>query len=217
MPIQDGEDRQSHGENPFVTRVAAPAQARPLRDILCVLLLAGLMTVFFLKPHNLATAPVHEQTYGEMLAGRPYWTYDTPPRTIPDLGFVDENGAARHLSDFRGRYVLVDVWEAGCYASPQVVPGLDVLARNSDERRLAIVNLEDQSGPAAVRDFYKTHGIRNLKVYTDGQASARADLQLRGEPALFLLNPEGKEVFRLEGTMDFTDPVNRAWLRSQMK
>src|SRR5260370_33577783 len=53
----------------------------------------------------------------------------SPPgerRSVPDLRFVDGDGRATSLGDFRGRVVLLNLWATWCVPVHREMPGLDL-------------------------------------------------------------------------------------------
>jgi thiol-disulfide isomerase/thioredoxin len=163
----------------------------------------------------------HHHAVGEsaaVLPSKPIFTFSNPPRAVSDLSIEDANGTVRHLSDFKGKYVLVNIWETHCGGTFYIMPGMNALPTHISRDKLTIVNLsEDPEGTNAVKKFYDKNNYHNLDVYADPTKNARYTLGLRGIPAFVLLNPQGKEVARLEGAADFTKPKNIAWLKSLLK
>ena len=51
---------------------------------------------------------------------------DQPVR-LPDLAFRDAGGTERHLSDWRGRTVLLNLWATWCVPCRKEMPALDAL------------------------------------------------------------------------------------------
>lgn len=48
--------------------------------------------------------------------------------TVPDDDLFDLNGAVHHLSDLRGKWVLIDVWYGGCGACRRIFPEISELS-----------------------------------------------------------------------------------------
>jgi len=138
----------------------------------------------------------------------------TTPQTRVDLSFQDENG--RQLSllrDFKGHYVLLNVWATWCGPCVKEMPALNALQRHLAPRQVALVALaEDRKGQTAVAGFYQRHRLENLAVYVDAEGDAMALLKLRGLPTTLLIDPDGREIGRTETALDWMKPENLAWL-----
>jgi hypothetical protein len=62
----------------------------------------------------------------------------------------------------------------------------------------------DRGGAALVEQYYKSHGITHLGVWTDPDETALHALGARGIPTTLILDREGRERARLEGGIDWT-------------
>ncbi len=138
----------------------------------------------------------------------------TTPQTRVDLSFQDENG--RQLSllrDFKGHYVLLNVWATWCGPCVKEMPALNALQEHLAARQVALIALsEDRQGQAKVANFYQGHELKNLAIYVDEEGAAMDLLELRGVPTTLLIGPDGREIGRVENALDWMKPENLAWL-----
>jgi thiol-disulfide isomerase/thioredoxin len=116
---------------------------------------------------------------------------------IPDFDFVDFEGRRRQLSDFRGRYVMLDFWGSWCPPCRAEVPfvkdayvrfgsrGFEVLAMDSE--RDATV---DQ-----VRHYLSSNGVK-WTFATPDSVRTLIDERFRIEsfPRVILLDPSGRVI-----------------------
>ena len=136
-----------------------------------------------------------------------------PQQARLDLSFQDGAGRQTSLRDFKGRYVLLNVWATWCGPCVKEMPALNALQRHLAPRQVALVALaEDRKGQTAVAGFYQRHGLENLAVYVDAEGDAMALLKLRGLPTTLLVGPDGREIGRTETALDWMKPENLAWL-----
>jgi len=140
-----------------------------------------------------------------------------PPQPLAGFLFEDENGRTLDLKDFRGRYVLLNIWATFCGPCVAEMPRLDALSTKLDKNRWAIVALaEDHDGATVAHIFYKHHDIHNLAVYNDRTGRAPFVLQTRGLPTTLLINPKGEEIARLEGPADWSKDSMVAFLKARV-
>jgi cytochrome c biogenesis protein CcmG, thiol:disulfide interchange protein DsbE len=93
------------------------------------------------------------------------------------------------LSDYRGKWVLVNVFATWCIPCLEEHPDLVRFAENStDEVQVFGVIFKDQA--ESVRQFRKKNG-GNWPMVTDDDGSAAVDLGIRGVPESFLISPDG--------------------------
>jgi thiol-disulfide isomerase/thioredoxin len=140
-----------------------------------------------------------------------------PPKPMPPFVFEDEKGRALDLKDFRGRYVLLNIWSTSCVPCESEMPTLNALSKQLDGSKIAVIALaEDHDGRAAARVFFKRHSIDHLSVYDDPSGRAPFILHTRGLPTTFFIDPQGAEIAQLEGAADWTQDAVIAFLKSHM-
>lgn len=126
------------------------------------------------------------------------------PRTLPDLRFQNGDGKPVMLSDFRGRFVLLNVWATWCAPCRKEMPALDRLQQKLGGHDFQVVALSiDRGGPAAVRPFYEQMDIRALTVYVDPAVEVTSKLKTVGVPTTLLIDREGRELWRKTGPAEW--------------
>ncbi|MBI3042934.1 MAG: TlpA family protein disulfide reductase [Betaproteobacteria bacterium] len=140
------------------------------------------------------------------------------PEPVPDIRFVDGNGAPRALSNFRGKVVLLNVWATWCAPCRKEMPALDRLQRTLGGADFEVVALSiDNGGAAAARQFYDEIGIRSLAVYVDASMEATGKLRALGIPTTLLLDREGRERWRKTGPAEWDSPEIIESLRARLR
>ena len=145
-----------------------------------------------------------------------YVTLD-PPQPAPAVAFEDERGQSVSLADFRGRYVVVNLWATWCVPCVNEIPALSELQNQFVLQRLTVIAFaEDASGVSTVKAFYATHHIHHLTIYDDPTGRAPALFHARGLPMSYVIDPEGREIGRVEGDADWGSPDAVAFLEAHM-
>ncbi|MBM9403497.1 TlpA family protein disulfide reductase [Gluconacetobacter azotocaptans] len=123
------------------------------------------------------------------------------PTPLPAIDFTDEGGAARHLADWRGRIVILNLWATWCQPCVAEMPALSCLAaRLSATGDIAVLPVSvDRGGAATVRRFYKARAIAGLPVLCDPQMQIPTALREEGVPLSLLVDRQGREVLRIVG------------------
>lgn len=130
-----------------------------------------------------------------------------PPQKVPDLGFVDGDGATRHLRDLAGKGVVLNLWATWCGPCVAELPSLAHLAHAASGQGIVVLPLcTDRKDAGAVKAFYRKHGIAGLMAAADPTDSAADALNLVGLPTTFLLDRTGQARARLEGGADWGAP-----------
>lgn len=136
------------------------------------------------------------------------------PKPMPPLSFVDAEGRRIDLADFKDRVILLNLWATWCGPCVKEMPSLDRLQAQLGGDAFQVVALSlDRGGRAAVEPFYKKTGVEHLTVFLDPGSESMKALSLRGLPTTILVDPEGRELGRVEGAVEWDSPEVVAFLR----
>jgi len=139
------------------------------------------------------------------------------PKPIKPFAFVDGQGRKVELADFAGRTVLLNLWATWCAPCVKEMPSLDRLQATLGGRDFQVVALSvDRGGRDTVEPFLKKLGIQNLELYFDQPSASMSALGPRGLPTTLLVGPDGKELGRVEGGVEWDSPEVVAFLRKQI-
>ena len=114
------------------------------------------------------------------------------------------------LADFRGRFVLLNVWATWCLPCRKEMPALDHLQAVLGGPGFEVVALSiDRGGSSVVQKFYQELGIKALGIYLDASDATTSDLKVPGIPTTLLVDREGRETGRKIGpaTWDSSEAI----------
>ncbi|MGD1934260.1 MAG: TlpA disulfide reductase family protein [Candidatus Phaeomarinobacter sp.] len=122
------------------------------------------------------------------------------PLELEAIEFVDGEGNALTLDDFRGRIVLLNLWATWCAPCREEMPDLDALEAElgSDDFLVLALSL-DRGGIEKPRDFLEEIEIANLALYHDASGRMGTRLGAFGLPTTLLIGRDGKSLGRLVG------------------
>ncbi|HBK05407.1 MAG TPA: TlpA family protein disulfide reductase [Acetobacteraceae bacterium] len=130
-----------------------------------------------------------------------------PPGVAPDGVFVTRDGASHHLSEFKGRGMVVNMWATWCAPCVAEMPSLEVLSKALAPKDIAVLPLSsDRGGADVVAKWFQAHGIGALPVLLDPKGAMARAFQARGIPTTVIINKSGAVVARLEGAADWGTP-----------
>ena len=135
----------------------------------------------------------------------------SPPQDPPDGIFVTPDGASHHLTDFKGRGMVVNMWATWCAPCVAEMPSLQTLSKALAPKDIAVLPLSsDRGGADAVQSWYHAHDITALPVLLDPKGALARAFNARGIPTTVIINTSGKVVARLEGAADWSAPQAQA-------
>lgn len=115
----------------------------------------------------------------------------------PAFDLVDSQGKSHKLSQYKGKWVLVNYWATWCPPCLMELPDLVALHKNKKNNLVVLGVAMDFQDPQEVRDFVRERRIPYPIILGDEQAIDRIIDQVgpvRGLPTTYLYNPQGKQV-----------------------
>jgi thiol-disulfide isomerase/thioredoxin len=125
---------------------------------------------------------------------------------MPDVTFEGPNGEAVTLANFKGKPLLVNLWATWCGPCVAEMPTLDKLARRELERLQVIVVSQDSQGRELVAPWWAKRSFDLLKPYIDPKSDLGFAFNTGMVPTTVLYDKDGKEVWRVIGSMDWDGP-----------
>ena len=112
-----------------------------------------------------------------------------------------KGGTVQRLADHKGMKMLVNLWATWCAPCIAEMPALDTLAGEVPVMVLPIS--QDMEGWQAVDKFWGTGKFANIETGLDQPGSFAEAVKARGLPMTILYDEEGREVWRVSGTLDW--------------
>jgi thiol-disulfide isomerase/thioredoxin len=134
------------------------------------------------------------------------------PQPAPELSLIDLKGNPAALSDFKGKFVLVNLWATWCQPCLKEMPSLVSLQTQLGPTLTVVAVSEDRGAPDVISSFIEKMGLDKLKVYLDPKGAATQAFAARGLPSSFLIDPDGKVIGKVEGGADWNSDAMRAAL-----
>jgi cytochrome c biogenesis protein CcmG/thiol:disulfide interchange protein DsbE len=120
-----------------------------------------------------------------------------PDRVLPILGGPGQGS----IADYRGRWVLVNLWASWCVPCRQEAPELDHFAQRYRKRGVSVLGIDVQDNSddalAFLREFRV--GYRQLRSVGDERSAAFGST---GVPENFLVDPRGRLALIWRGPVD---------------
>jgi len=132
------------------------------------------------------------------------------PQPASDAAFVDFDGNEHRLSDWQGKYVLVNFWATWCAPCRAEMPQLDALQGEFGGDAFEVVTIAIRSPRPGMEKFFEDAGVQNLPLYEDADMVLSRETGVLGLPITIMLDPEGREIGRVRGDTEWHSDSARA-------
>ena len=131
----------------------------------------------------------------------------------PDFKLDALQGEPIHLSDLRGKIVVVNFWTTWCPPCREETPALEAAYASYKDRGLVMlgVNLTDQDSLKDVESFVQEFRL-TYPILLDRDGAVGLLYQLNGLPTTFFINREG--IIR---TVVIGGPMSETFIRSKIE
>jgi cytochrome c biogenesis protein CcmG/thiol:disulfide interchange protein DsbE len=117
---------------------------------------------------------------------------DKDRHAAPDFALKDANGKTVHLSEYKGKVVLLDFWATYCGPCRIEIPWFIDLERTRKDKGFAVLGVSmDENGWEDVKPFLAEMKV-NYRVLIGNDATAQAYGGVDSIPTAFLIDKQGK-------------------------
>lgn len=137
------------------------------------------------------------------------------PKPAVDAEFFNPNGGSATVQDFAGRVTLVNLWATWCPPCIKEMPALDRLRQAlADDPRVDVVTVNtERRGRAKAMNFMEDNKLYALEPWSDERSALPRAIGVLGLPTTVILDPEGREIARLQGDAVWDSPEAESLLR----
>ena len=125
----------------------------------------------------------------------------TPQIVAPDFTLPRLDGTELHLSDYRGKVVLLDFWATWCDPCRDETPSFVEMQRNYGDRGLQIIGISMDDDADPVRPFYREFHM-NYPVVMGNAKIGELYGGVLGLPIVFLIGRDGRVFAKHVGATD---------------
>jgi peroxiredoxin len=113
---------------------------------------------------------------------------------LPDFQFTDSSNKKRKLSEFRGKYVLIDFWGMWCGPCRRELPYLKTAYRNFQPRGLEIIGMNSDEPEIfpQVKATLEKNGLQWTQARLESIREVIRSYRVHSYPTTLLIDPEGR-------------------------
>src|SRR5215469_948333 len=126
---------------------------------------------------------------------------------------LEVNGKSEHLSDFRGKVVVLNFWATWCQPCVEEVPSLIELNKRISNRNGVVLGVSVDDDDAAYQKFLQEHGV-NFPTSRDASKKSAQDYGTVMYPETYIIDRHGKIARKVIGPQDWNSAEMVAYFDS---
>jgi len=131
----------------------------------------------------------------------------TQPVSAPDFQLKDMDGEQHSLKQYRGKVVVINFWATWCPPCIREMPSLQKLYETFKSKSLVVLAINQWEDEDRVFEFMgRLNPAPTFPVLFDSDSKLSELYKVQGLPSTFIINKQGKIVYRAKGGRDFDHP-----------
>ena len=159
-----------------------------------------------LNRKSIATLIIPNILFWVLMLATPTFASEDPPVDAPQFSLPSLDGRDLALSDYQGKYLLVNFWATWCGPCKVEMPSLESLYQKFKNRNFAMIAVSnDIFGAQVVEPYIQTQQL-TFPVGLDPKLRVSNEFGVISLPTTFLIDPQGKIIGVLNGAENWSDP-----------
>jgi cytochrome c biogenesis protein CcmG, thiol:disulfide interchange protein DsbE len=129
---------------------------------------------------------------------------------------ITADGKQFHLSDLRGKVVVLDFWASWCPPCVEEASSLNALQERISTQGGTVLGISWDDDPAAYQKFLQEHGV-NFPTYRDDNRKIGTNYGTVMIPEAYLISRDGRIARKIVGQQDWTGPELTAALDALLR
>ncbi|OFX48206.1 MAG: hypothetical protein A2046_08255 [Bacteroidetes bacterium GWA2_30_7] len=121
------------------------------------------------------------------------WEALKPGNIAPNFSFPDIKGKVISLSDFKGKYVYIDIWATWCGPCKAEAPHFEELKKNFKTKNVVFISVSVDDTKEPWEKMVTEKKLSDIQIYAAGWSSSiTKDYLINSIPRFLLIDREGK-------------------------
>ncbi len=123
---------------------------------------------------------------------------------VADFSLQDMQGDTHNLARYKGKPVIVNFWASWCPSCRKEMPSMNRAWSKIKNEGILMIAINVGEDRQSIESFTQTTPV-DFPVLLDSDSKTAEAWPVRGLPMTFVLDPEGKLVFRAIGSREWDD------------
>ena len=112
--------------------------------------------------------------------------------SVPEMTYLDIDSNAISISDFKGKYVYIDVWATWCGPCKREIPKLESLGHELEGKNIVFVSVSTDKNKASWERMVTQKNMHGVQLHAGPGGSISQVFRVTSIPRFILLDREGK-------------------------
>jgi cytochrome c biogenesis protein CcmG, thiol:disulfide interchange protein DsbE len=126
---------------------------------------------------------------------------------------LELNGRAAHLSDLRGRVVVLVFWASWCPPCVEEIDSLNALHKMIASKGGTVLGISVDEDPAAYQKFLRDHNVP-FPNYRDASKEIAQTYGTAMYPETYIIGPDGRILRKIVAQQEWNGPVLAGYIES---
>lgn len=137
-------------------------------------------------------------------------------RMAPDFELTDIKGKKIHLSNKRGKVILLNFWASWCPPCVKEIPSMNRLAKSFDENQFEIVSVNFKETPETIAKFLKNAQV-DFPVLVDLDGKVSNQYEIFAFPSSFIIDAQGQLRYSVNTAIEWDESHVKQVLNAMIK
>ena len=137
-----------------------------------------------------------------------------PP--APDFELSDIDGKIHHLSDYRGKVLIVNFWATWCPPCREEMPSMERAWQKIKDEGMMMLAINVGEDEDTIFQFTASYP-ETFPLLLDQDSEVVGPWGVRGLPTTYVVDPKGRVVYRAIGGREWDDPALLDKMRALQK